>query len=217
MTKECGITIKEAYGDKAYFRQPIIELLERERVDIYIPISQTVYKMDESRFTCNKDSDEWYCEMGNHTVRKNSVKRKKRGEEYHYLKYYFEREKCRNCPIKNECEREPRVGKILEISVNTPKFYEYSQREKTEEFKAKYRKRACHEGKNGEMKKLHHMDRARGYGLRSMQIQAKLTALVVNLKRIAGLVSSCHHKNWDNMVLILCNFEKGLIFKTESA
>ena len=40
---------------------------------------------------------------------------------------------------------------MLEISVNTPKFYDYSQREKTEEFKVKYRKRVCHEGKNGEL------------------------------------------------------------------
>ena len=30
---------------------------------------------------------------------------------------------------------------------------------------------------------------ARGYGLRSIRTQAKLTALAVNLKRIAGLVS----------------------------
>jgi hypothetical protein len=34
------------------------------------------------------------------------------------------------------------------------------------------------------------MDRARGYGLKSMQTQAKLTALAVNLKRIASILSS---------------------------
>lgn len=194
-TKECGIAIKDAYADKAYFRQPIIDLLEKDKVNIYIPVSHSVYKMDESRFSYNKDSDQWYCEMGNCTVRKDSTKRKKNGEEYHYYRYYFEKEKCRNCPIKNECEKGSRIAKMLEVSVNTPKFYEYSQREKTEEFKTNYRKRACHEGKNGEMKRLHHMDRARGYGLKSMQTQAKLTALAVNLKRIAGLVSSLNIRN----------------------
>ena len=35
-TKECGIKITKAYGDKAYFRQSIIEFLEEEKVDIYI-------------------------------------------------------------------------------------------------------------------------------------------------------------------------------------
>lgn len=148
-TKECGIKITKAYGDKAYFRQSIIEFLEEEKVDIYIPVSQSVYKMDESRYTYNKDSDQWYCTMGNCTVKKKSFKRKKRGKEYNYLRYYFEREKCRNCPIRKECEKGTSVAKVLDISVNTPKFYEYSQREKTEEFKQEYKKRACHECKNG--------------------------------------------------------------------
>ena len=57
--------------------------------------------------------------------------------------------------------------------------------------KKKYKKRASHEWKNGEMKHFHGLDRARGYGLKSMSIQAKLTALAVNLKRIAVLVSFC--------------------------
>lgn len=82
------------------------------------------------------------------------------------------------------------------MSVNTPEFYGYSKREKTEEFKLAYKKRACHEGKNGEIKRFHGLDRARGYGLKSMQMQAKLTVLAVNLKRIASLVSSCFDKKY---------------------
>jgi len=157
-TKECGIKVTKAYGDKAYFRQPIIDYLEGEGVDIYIPVSQSVYKMDESQFTYNKDSDQWYCRMCNYTVKKERFKKKSQGKGYNYLRYYFKREKCRNCPIKKECVKGTRIAKTLEVSVNTPKFYEYSQREKTEEFKQEYRKRACHEGKNGEMKVLHGMD-----------------------------------------------------------
>lgn len=216
-TKECGINITKAYGDKAYFRQSIIDFLEKEKVEIYIPVSESVYKMDEKRFTYNKDSDQWYCMMGNYTVRKKSIRRKKRGREYNYLRYYFEREKCRNCPNKEECNTGTRIAKMLDISVNTPKFYEYSQREKTEKFKEEYRKRACHEGKNGEMKRLHGMNRARGYGLKSMQIQAKLTAIAVNLKRIANLVSSYSNNKWVIMVINKRYFEKGLIFKVNAA
>ncbi|GMB01764.1 hypothetical protein PIPA1_45640 [Pelosinus sp. IPA-1] len=52
----------------------------------------------------------------------------------------------------------------------------------------KYKKRASHEWKNGEMKRFHGLDRARGHGLKSMSTQAKLTALAVNLKRIAALL-----------------------------
>ncbi|WP_174520052.1 transposase, partial [Syntrophomonas wolfei] len=53
-----------------------------------------------------------------------------------------------------------------------------------------YRKRAKIEPKNAELKRFHGLDRAKGYGLRSIRIQAKLTALSVNLKRIAKLVSA---------------------------
>jgi hypothetical protein len=64
------------------------------------------------------------------------------------------------------------------------------KKQKTEEFKEKYKKRACQEWKNGEMKNFHGLDRARGYGLKSMSIQAKRTVLAVNLKRIAYILSS---------------------------
>ena len=112
----------------------------------------------------------------------------KRGKEYY--KYSFEKEQCRNCPLRESCVKEKRIGKMLVISINTPEFYGYNQEQKTEEFKEKYRKRACQEWKNGEMKNFHGLDRARGYGLKSMVLQAKLTALAVNLKRIASLLSS---------------------------
>lgn len=78
----------------------------------------------------------------------------------------------------------------MEVGINTPEFYGYSQEQKNDEFKEEYRKRACQEWKNGEMKNFHGLDRARGYGLKSMALQAKLTALAVNLKRIAAILSS---------------------------
>ena len=52
----------------------------------------------------------------------------------------------------------------------------------------KYKKRSSQEWKNGEMKRFHGMARARGWGLRSMTLQVKLTSIAVNLKRIAALV-----------------------------
>ncbi|KUP03933.1 hypothetical protein Q73_16490 [Bacillus coahuilensis m2-6] len=87
---------------------------------------------------------------------------------------------------------------MLTVGLNTPEFYEYSQLQKTDEFKERYKKRACQEWKNGEMKNFHGLDRARGYGLKSMTTQAKLTALAVNLKRVASILSS---KNTNNLLV----------------
>ena len=66
------------------------------------------------------------------------------------------------------------VGRVLAIGINTPEFYGYSQEQKTEEFKEKYKKRACQEWKNGEIKNFHGLNRARGYGLKSMSRQGKI-------------------------------------------
>jgi hypothetical protein len=185
--KECGINIKEAYGDKAYFRKPILDILNNDQMEATIPVSETVYRVEESMYKYNKDSDQWFCEYGNYTVGK---KKKTRKDGRQLLEYKFEKEACKNCPNRKECSSGTGIANKLVLGLNALEFYECSQRAKTTEFLEKYKKRASQEWKNGEMKRFHGMDRARGYGLRSMRTQAKLTALAVNLKRIASLLSS---------------------------
>jgi len=187
LTKKSGITINEVYGDKAYFRKPILDKIKEVGARPYIPVSEMAYRINEELYSYNKDSDEWFCAQGNKTEKKVYKKRKSGKETY---RYYFERETCRNCPLREQCISGKTVGRILEIGINTPEFYEYSQQQKTDQFKEKYRKRACQEWKNGEMKNFHGLDRARGYDLKSMDLQAKLTAFAVNLKRIAAILSS---------------------------
>lgn len=187
LTQKSGVNIEEVYGDKAYFKKTILDKIRDLGAKPYIPVSAMSYRIDEDMFSYNKDSDEWFCAKGNKTESKKHFK-DRRGKEYY--KYFFDKEQCRNCPFREECIKETRIGKILVISINTPEFYGYSQEQKTKEFKEKYRKRACQEWKNGEMKNFHGLDRARGYGLKSMSNQAKLTALAVNLKRIANILSS---------------------------
>ncbi len=186
LTQQTGLGITEVYGDKAYFRKPILNKINEIKAKPYIPVSEMVYKIDEEKFSYNKDSDEWFCNQGNKTVKKKYMKRKCGKESY---RYYFKREKCKNCPKRKECAASAK-SKVLEIGINTTEFYQYSQEQKNPEFKEKYKKRSCQEWKNGEMKNFHGLDRARGYSLRSMSTQAKLTAIAVNLKRIAGILSS---------------------------
>lgn len=186
-TKACGVTVKEAYGDKAYFRKSILDILKEDHVEAIIPVSPSVYKIDESKFSYNKDSDQWFCEMGNHTVKKVYQKLKKKNDIYRYT---FDRNVCQHCIKRAECAGKKARARVLKVGLHAAEYYEYSQLAKTDEFKEKYKKRASHEWKNGEMKRFHGLDRARGYGLKSVNMQAKLTALAVNLKRIAALVSS---------------------------
>lgn len=120
-TNECGIDIKEAYGDKAYFRKPILDILEKNKVEAVIPVSESVYRVDESRYSYNKDSDQWFCECGNQTIEKRKVTRKS-GQQY--LEYRFDRVICRNCPNRKGCIKSNAIGNKLVIGLNAPEFYE---------------------------------------------------------------------------------------------
>ena len=191
-TIKSGLKIKSFYGDKAYFKIGIIEKLEQEKIAVYIPVSACSYKVDDEFYKYNKDSDEWFCKNGNVTYEVKT--RDKQG--YKQLRYKFEKETCRNCPYRNECiGKSKNIGKILEVSTSAPTYYKYSQFNKTEEFKKEYRKRARIEGKNAEMKRFHGLTRANGYGLEAVSKQAKLTAIAVNLKKIAKLISLNFNKN----------------------
>ena len=80
-TKKAGIKIEEVYGDKAYFRKPILDDIKEINAKAYIPVSESVYRIDESEFTYNKDSDEWQCSQGNITEKKKYFKSKTNGKK----------------------------------------------------------------------------------------------------------------------------------------
>ncbi len=187
-TKKSGVKIQEVYGDKAYFRKSILDQIEEVKAKAYIPVSATVYRLDESEYSYNKDSDEWQCSQGNTTVEKKYYKSNRKDGVREGYKYYFELKQCKACPLQEACTQN-RARRILVVGMNTTQFYELSQQQKTEEFKEKYKKRASIEGKNAELKRFHGLSRARGYGLLSVSKQSKLTAIAVNLKRIAALMS----------------------------
>lgn len=187
MSKKSGIEINKLYGDKAYFKANILKILKEENVESYIPVSACSYKLDEELYKYNKDSDQWFCIKGNVTASKKFKKWKKTD----VLEYWFCKSKCVNCELREKCLGKSKTkAKRLIIGVNAPELYEYIQRSKTEEFLKEYKKRARIEGKNGEMKRFHGLARARGYGLRSMELQSKLTAIAVNLKKISRIVAS---------------------------
>ena len=190
-TIKTGLKINKFYGDKAYFKIKIIKKLEQEKIKAYIPVSASSYKVDEELYKYNKDSDQWFCKNGNETK---EVKMREKGG-YKQLRYKFKKELCRDCQYREECiGKSKKVGKLLEVSTNAPTYYKYSQFNKTKEFKEQYKKRARIEGKNAEMKRFHGLARAQGYGLLAVSKQAKLTAIAVNLKKIAKLVSSNFNK-----------------------
>ena len=191
--KASGLKIEAVYGDKAYFKKNILDQLKQDDTSAYIPVNACSYRIDEELYSYNKDSDEWFCILGNKTICKKSKStvRKGRGAQ-NYWEYIFDKQQCIDCPKRAECMKcSTSKAKKLHVGLNASEYYEHSQWAKTAEFIEEYKKRAKIENKNAEMKLFHGLARAKGYGIKSVALQAKLTALAVNLKRIAALVFSC--------------------------
>ena len=212
-TEEAGVKVEAVTADKAYFRKDILDELEQKKIESIIPVSSVVYHVNEDLFSYNKDSDEWFCRIGNRTVTKMRKTKKKDGKPYRVFVYTFDKEGCRNCPHREECMGRASGGRRFLIAENTPAYYQESQRQKSPEFLKKYRKRACEEWKNAEMKRFHGLARAIGWGLRSMTFQAKFTAIAVNLKRIANLIRENERKNVGCAALIFSLFPKIQLFR----
>lgn len=187
-TLKSGIEIKEIYADKAYFRKPILDNIKEMDAKAYIPISSSVYRIDEEEYSYNKDSDEWQCSQGNTTVKKKAYKAKRADSYREGYKYYFDIAQCKCCPKHDQCAKKA-AGRVLIVGLNAVEFYEISQMQKSAEFIEKYKKRACIEGKNSELKRFHGLSRAKGYSLLGVSKQSKLAAIAVNIKRIAAIAT----------------------------
>ena len=186
LAQKAGIDPAAAYGDKAYCRPDVLGTLKEQNIPAYIPLSHSAYRINEELFTYNKDSDTWTCIHGNES----GVGKKKNTKKGAYVQidYRFERECCRRCPHRQVCIGNAKaVAKKLSVGTSTAELYEHSQFTKSETFLGRYKVRARIEPKNAEMKRFHGLDRAKGFGLISVQLQAMFVALAVNLKRMDAI------------------------------
>jgi transposase len=117
LTMKSGLTIKDIFGDKAYFKKQILDEIKEIGATPYIPVSAMAYKVDEEKFSYNKDSDEWFCVQGNKTIKRKITNKNARGQVFY--KYYFEKKQCKNCPLREECSKGT-VGRVLTVGLNTP-------------------------------------------------------------------------------------------------
>lgn len=191
-TAKGNINLTEFYGDKAYFRKHILEAVDGHEAKSYIPVHEGMYRMDESKYCYNKDSDEWSCHMGNTSEKKKYYRSKNKNSVNGYregYRYYFAESQCRHCPNREGCVSKNAKRKVLRVGLSTARFYELSKEQKEPGWIEKYHNRSSIECKNAEMKRFHGLNRATGYSLSSVSKQSKLTAIAVNLKTIAKLVA----------------------------
>jgi transposase len=93
--------------------------------------------------------------------------------------------------LKQKCTvQKRRTFAISEHHELLKKAKEYN---KTDDFKEDMKQRSHIEPKQGEMKRHHGLQRAKYWGLPKMNIQATISAIVVNVKRLVTL-NSCGYR-----------------------
>ncbi len=192
-----GIEVKEVLGDAAYGSKENTDYLEQKSIEPYLRTRAIVLESEEERLkrsgmTYNKDADSMQCRAGHLAVKKNTSV--DRGVTRHM--YWFDIEKCKECPYKEGCYKpgsRTRTFSIKEHGENRKKYLKFQE---SESFKEKIRKRYMIEAKNAEMKMRHGLEYCIYRGLFGMQIQAYMTAIATNLKRMVRLLTIRNNKNF---------------------
>ncbi|TLS48215.1 IS1182 family transposase [Paenibacillus antri] len=190
-TKETGLVVKEVLADKAYGSFTNLKLLDKDGIVPTIKLNEMMLygHQDEQRekFVYHKDSETVECPAGHHSIRKARMGPKD-GNECQRLTFFFEIEKCKKCPLQAGCYKPGSNSKTYSVPV-VPEFKQRAvEYHGSEEFKARYRMRYKVEQKNNELKTHHGLGTSRySRGLLGMRIQAVLTAIAVNAKRMVKL------------------------------
>src|SRR5659263_74670 len=102
--------------------------------------------------------------------------------------FYFKKEICHDCALKGECTKQK--GRTITIGKYPELIREAKEYNKTQDFKDDMRERAHIEPKHAEMKRFHGLARAKYWGLAKVNIQSIITAISVNVKRLANVIGS---------------------------
>ena len=188
-SKNNGAEVKEIVGDMAYVSDDNLDTCAENDVELYARTNSAVAaaansELDEG-FSYNKDAHMLQCPAGNLAMRMDSQVAKSGNT---HLKFVFSKKICKKCPLFEQCK----INKGPEFSYCfTDPNEEHKARlnfENSDEFNKKLEVRHRIEEKNGEMKTTHGFRRADSVGLIAMRLQAYLTAVVVNMKRIVASI-----------------------------
>ena len=104
-------------------------------------------------------------------VKKSFKKANSKKKNNAYYDYYFDVEKCKQCPLKGGCYKDGAKHKTYSIRILSEEHQRQKEFQTTPEFKRDISIRNRIEGKNSELKNRHGMRTTISFGLNSMEIQ----------------------------------------------
>ena len=183
---EQGFNASEVVGDTAYGEVDNRNKLLLKGITVTAPFKKETNKnglFPQSKFIIEKHAV--VCPAGCRTMVCNH------NEKTEKITFFFNKKDCGNCELKQKCTvQESRTITISEHYELLKKAREYN---KTDDFMEDMKQRSHIEPKQGEMKRYHGLQRAKYWGLPKMNIQATISAIVVNVKRFVTL-NSCGYR-----------------------
>ena len=194
--QERGLDIEEVAADTAYSDGPIRAGLQGDvatpAIIAHIPEPQPKPSAD-GKFTT--DQFRYDAEAGTVTCPSGEVcTNRKENRSKGGFNFYFAKATCAMCPLREKCLSKGelaagvRRGRSVYINAYRQLHDAAKVHQETEEHKQAMHKRLAIEHKAAEMLHRHGLRHARYRGLQKMLIQAYLTAVVVNLKRLVKLM-----------------------------
>lgn len=192
-TEEAGLEVENIVGDGAYSEKDNIEYAAENDIHLVSRLSKTVSsgnrknRLDEE-FTYNKDAKMYVCPAGHMAVRKirTGVKNPDMPQRE---SYYFDVEKCKQCPFKDQCGyHDGQKSKTYNVTIRMSKVHqEHQDKQMTEYYQSLAKERYKIEAKNAELKNTYGYAHTVYTGMDGMMLQAGVSIFVVNLKRILKL------------------------------
>ena len=173
---EAGIELENIIGDAAYSEKENIDYAREEKLNLISKLSKTVShgnsRQSQTKFEYNKDADMYVCEEGHMSFKKISNRPKKHAEDGSgtVISYFFDVEKCRQCPKKEGCYKNGSKTKSYSVSIKNNSHKEHMKFQESDYFKDKSKERYKIEAKNSELKHRHGYDVASSSGLIGMEI-----------------------------------------------
>ena len=195
-TRAAGLEVQSVIGDTAYSGKENLKFAESkdapekafELIAKLNPVISNTSRAEGSNgFSFNKDAGMFVCPEGHMAIRKARTGRKNIRINQR-MSYYFDIEKCKQCPQCGTCYKEGAKSKIYSITIKCDLHKNQQEFQETEYFKEQARKRYMIEAKNSEIKHRHGYDIASSAGLVGMEIQGATTLFVANMKRIVKLM-----------------------------
>lgn len=185
-----GIEVNTIIGDAAYSGKENLAIAAGQDINVVARLTPAIAqgsRKKEDKFDYNKDAGMFVCPAGHLAIRKARQGKKNRGKNQADT-YYFDIEKCKTCPLRENCYKPGAKTKTYSVTIRSDLHKQQMAFQETDHYKENIKQRYKIEAKNSELKNVHGYGRAISYGINSMQMQGALAIFTVNLKRILKLI-----------------------------